>query len=177
LTREGAGAQASALFLWDFGKVFMERHQDQGNTGDEADSTVVPVLEERVAIHKRSVESGGGVRLRKLVHEEVVTVDEPQTTEVTDVERVAIGRPVDEAVPVRHEGDTMIVSVVEERLVTVTRKQLVLVEELRLTRRSVVQHRPQDVTLRREEVLAERLDPASGEWKPVEPVTGPSAHP
>ena len=146
----------------------MERHQDQGNIGDEVDSAVVTVLEERLAVHKRSVESGGGVRLRKLVHEEVVTVDETQTTEVTDVERVAIGRPVDEAVPVRHEGDTMIVSVVEERLVTVTRKQLVLVEELRLTRRSVVRHTPQDVTLRREEVIAERLDPASGEWKPVD---------
>jgi hypothetical protein len=147
----------------------MERHQDQANAGDEVDSAVVPVLEERIAVHKRSVESGGGVRLRKLVHEEVVTVDESQTTDVTDVERVAIGRPVEEAVPVRHEGDTTIVSVVEERLVTVTRKQLVLVEEIRLTRRSVVRHAPQDIMLRREEVIAERLDPASGEWKTVEP--------
>lgn len=141
---------------------------DPESASDEVESAVLPLLEERVNVRKRFVESGGALRLRKLVHEEVVTVDEPLTTEVTEVERVAIDRPVDEAVPVRHEGDTMIVSVVEERLVTVTRKQLVLVEELRLTRRSVVRHAPQDVVLRREEVVAERLDPATAEWKPVD---------
>lgn len=149
-------------------------HADRGGPGDEVESTVVTVIEERLDVRKRLVESGGAVRLRKVVHEEVVTVDEPLTTEVTEVERVAIGRPVDEAVAVRHEGDTMVVSVVEERLVTVVRKQLVLVEELRLTRRSVVRHEPQDVVLRREEVIVERFDPASDEWKPVDPKTASS---
>jgi hypothetical protein len=42
--------------------------------------------------------------------------------EVTEVERIVVGRPVDAEVPVRYEGDVVIHPVVEERLVT--RKQL-----------------------------------------------------
>jgi len=40
---------------------------------------------------------------------------------------------VDEPPQVRHEGEVMVVPVVQERLVT--HKELVLVEEIRLTRR------------------------------------------
>jgi uncharacterized protein (TIGR02271 family) len=134
-----------------------------------ADSVALPVMtviEERLDVSKRLVESGGAVRLRKIVHEEIVTVDQPLTTEVVEVERIAMDRPVDEVVAVRYEGDVMIVPVVEERLVT--RKQLVLVAELRVTRRLRPQQASQEVTVRREEVIAERLDPISGEWRPIE---------
>lgn len=130
-----------------------------------ADAVVIPVVAERLTVDRRVVETGA-VRLRKQVHEHVVTVDEPLAAEAFDIERVAVGRPVDGPVAVRHEGDVMIVPVVEERLVV--RKELVLVEELRLTRRTRVHHAPQSVTLRREEIVAERLDPASGAWKPID---------
>lgn len=148
----------------------------KGVVGDEVESTavtVVPVVEERIDVRTR-VSEGAALRLRKLVHEEVVTVEEPLTTEVTEVERVAIGRPVDEAVAVRYEGETMIVPVLEERLVT--RRQWVLVEEIRLTRRSVeTRPPPRDVVLRREEVIAERLDRDTNEWKPVDvPAVSPA---
>jgi uncharacterized protein (TIGR02271 family) len=128
-------------------------------------STAIPVIEEQLDITKRVVQSGA-VRLRKVVHEEVVTVEEPEETEVTEVERVAVNRPVEGEVKVRLEGDVMIFPVVEERLVT--RKQLVLVEEIRVTRRKRSHSEPQQVTLRREEVIAERLDPESGEWRVIE---------
>lgn len=141
---------------------------------ERTDAVVVPVIAEQLSVDKRLVDSGAAVRLRKLVHEDVVTVDEPLTDEVVEVERVPVGRPVDAPVAVRYEGDVMIVGVVEERLV-VTR-QLVLVEELRVSRRRQVRSEPQTVTLRREEVVAERFDPASGEWRPIEPPTpGPDA--
>ena len=130
------------------------------------ESAVMTVIEERLDISKRVVESGGAVRLRKVVHEEVVAVDEPLTSEVIEVERVAIDRPVDAEVPVRHEGDVTIFPVLEERLVT--RKQLVLVEEIHVTRCSRPRSLPQEATLRREEIIAERLDPASGEWRPID---------
>ena len=48
------------------------------------------------------------------------------------------------------------------------KKQLVLVEEIRVTRRSRARSAPQETTLRREQVIAERLDPASGEWRPID---------
>jgi uncharacterized protein (TIGR02271 family) len=138
-----------------------------GQTVDRDGSAVLTVTEERLDVSKRLVESGRALRLRKLVHEEVVTVDEPLTTEVTEVERVAVGRPLDEPVAVRYEGDVMIVPVVEERLVT--RKQLVLVEEIRVTTRRLPRSAPSQATLRREEIIVERLDPDSGEWRRVDP--------
>jgi uncharacterized protein (TIGR02271 family) len=139
-----------------------------GQAVDRDGSAVMTVTEERLDVSKRLVESGRAVRLRKLVHEEVVTVDEPLTTEVTEVERVAVGRPLEEAVGVRYEGDVMIVPVVEERLAT--RKQLVLVEEIRVTTRKLPRSAPSKTTLRREEIIVERLDPDSGEWRRVDPV-------
>jgi len=66
------------------------------------------------------------------------------------VDRVVAG-----PVPVRHEGDTMIVPVLEE--VLVVEKRLVLKEELRVTRRRVETREPQTVTLRREDVVVERF--------------------
>lgn len=131
----------------------------------ERECVVIPVVEERLEVGTREVESGA-VRLRKIVHQEAVNIEEPLTVEFTEVERVVIDRPIDVPVAVRYEGDVMIVPVVEERIVTF--KQLVLVEEIRVTRRTRVESARGEVTLRREEVLAERLDPASGEWKRVE---------
>ena len=126
---------------------------------------MMPVIEEQLDVTKRVVESGA-VRLRKIVHEEVVTVEEPLATQETEVERVKVERPVDAEVAVRYEGDVAIFPVVEERLVT--RKQLVLVEEIRITRRTHTRSEPRQVTLLREEVVAERLDPESGEWRSID---------
>lgn len=135
------------------------------------DGLVIPVVEEWLEVGKRAVESGA-VRLRKVVHHDVVTVDEPLAGDVVEVERVAVDRLLDAEVTVRYEGDVMIVPVVEERVVTL--KQLVLVEEIRITRRARVESKPREMTLRREEVIAERLDPASGEWHAIQgcPATG-----
>jgi stress response protein YsnF len=57
---------------------------------------------------------------------------------------------------VRYEGDTMIVSLLEEVLVVETR--LLLKEEVRMTTRRTETHRPVTVTLRREDVTVERVD-------------------
>jgi uncharacterized protein (TIGR02271 family) len=126
----------------------------------------MPVIQEELDISKRVVQTGA-IRLRKIVHEEVITVDEPQEFEVTEVERVPINRPVDGELPVRYEGDVAIYSVVAERLVP--RKELVLIEEIRVTRRTRQKPAaPQQVNLRREEIVTERLNVESGEWKPLD---------
>ncbi len=57
---------------------------------------------------------------------------------------------------VRYEGETMIVSVLEEVLVVETR--LLLTEELRITTRRTDTHQPVPVTVRREDVTIERID-------------------
>jgi stress response protein YsnF len=69
---------------------------------------------------------------------------------------VPIERLVEEAIPVRYEGDTMIVSVLEE--VLVVEKRLMLKEELHIRKRRVERHQPQCVTLRHEEARVEHIN-------------------
>jgi uncharacterized protein (TIGR02271 family) len=116
---------------------------------------VVPVIEEEVDVRKQQVETGK-VRITKVVHEREVVVDEPLQSHEVEVERVPIERLVEKAIPVRYEGDTMIVSVMEE--VLVVEKRWMLKEEIRLRQRRVERHQPQRVTLRREEAHVERIN-------------------
>jgi len=122
----------------------------------------VSVTEEQLEVGRRVVDSGPTMRLRKQVEAVPAQVDESVSREFVDVQRVPIGRVVDAAPQVRHEGDVMVIPVVEERLVT--RKELVLVEEIHLTRRREVREVSADISLRRERVVVERLDPESGQW-------------
>ena len=126
---------------------------------------VIPVVEERIEVSTEVVDTGRVLRLRKQVQEVPTEVRVPVATEVVDVQRVPIGRVVDEPPAVRHEGNVIVVPVVGERLVT--RKELVLVEEIRLTRRrETTEAQVEPVLLRRERVVAERFDPDTGEWLP-----------
>jgi uncharacterized protein (TIGR02271 family) len=127
---------------------------------------VIPVVQEEMTVQRREVETGR-VRVRKTVSEDHVRVNEAITTEHVITERVPIGEVVSEAPATRHEGDVLVIPVVEERLVV--RRELVLVEEIRLTRRRDARPSVQDVTLRRENVVVERLDPATQQWNVVVP--------
>jgi uncharacterized protein (TIGR02271 family) len=116
---------------------------------------VLPVIVEALDVQTRRVETGR-VRLHKTVQTREVLVDEPLLREDVAVERVPVNRVVEGPIPVRYEGDTMIVSVLEEVLVVETR--LLLTEEMRITRRRTETHRPVPVTVRRADVTAERVD-------------------
>lgn len=131
---------------------------------DPSPGAAIAVTEEQLEIHRRTVDSGRPVRVRKHVDEQVVRADLPLAREMVEVERIAIGRVIDTAPAVRHEGEVMVVPVIEERLVT--RKELVLVEEIRLTRRREQSTSEEDFTVRRERVVVERFDPAAGQWLP-----------
>jgi stress response protein YsnF len=61
---------------------------------------------------------------------------------------------LDGTVSVRQEGDTLIVPLVED--VLVLEKRLVLREEVRVTKKRRQVRSPQQVILRREEVIVER---------------------
>jgi len=111
----------------------------------------LPVVAERVAVHKRRVVTGT-VRLRKIVRERTVDVDEPLLREDVVIERVPVGRIVDASMAPRREGDTLVLPVMEEVLVTRWR----LVEEIRVRVRRSVERRPRAVRLRREEMQIER---------------------
>lgn len=116
---------------------------------------VIPVIVEELDVQKRLVETGK-VRITKVVHEQEALVDEPSWHEEVTVTRVPVQRVVDGPIPVRHEDDTMIVSIMEE--VLVVEKRLLLKEELHIRKQRVETQQPQHITLRSEEALIERLN-------------------
>jgi stress response protein YsnF len=114
---------------------------------------VIPIVEEQAQLHKRVVTNK--VRVTKTAHVKQAVADEPLRRETVDVERVAVNRVIDAPVEIRHEGDTVIVPVMEE--VLVVEKRLVLREEVRLTTRRTEHRQPQTVDLRYEQVSVERV--------------------
>ena len=124
------------------------------------DRIVVPVREEVLDPSTHEVEAGV-VRIHKRV--ETVPVETTVDAMIDDVliERVAVNRPVATAPSPRHEGQTLVIPVVEE--VLVTEKRLMLKEEIRVTRRKVA--KPVEIrdTVRREVVEIE--EPAGGNYQ------------
>lgn len=127
--------------------------------GGDGGAVVVPIVAEQLEVQKRTVEAGG-VRIRKTVSEREEVVDEPLMREEVQVRRVPVNRVVDAPVPVRHVGNTMIVSLLEE--VLVVEKRLMLKEELHITKEQVESYRPQRIRLRTEEAVIERVDDPAG---------------
>jgi uncharacterized protein (TIGR02271 family) len=116
---------------------------------------VMPIIEEELSVERHEVETGR-VRIRKVVREREEVVDEPLLQEEAVIRRVTINQIVDSPVPVRYEGDTMIVPLLEE--VLVTEKRLLLKEELHVSVRRFEGRNPQTVTLRSEDAIIERFD-------------------
>lgn len=124
---------------------------------DEVEAASIPVVEEELKIDRREVETGR-VRVRTVPEEQTrVVSDRLLRTDVT-VERVPKDEEIDAVPPVRDEGETVVVPVVEERLV----KRLFLVEEVRLTRRASTEEFEQPVQLRSERVVVEREQSGGG---------------
>lgn len=135
---------------------------------DVAGENVIPLLMEDVSVSKRRVVTGR-VRVSTVTHEREKLVDELLTQESVDIERRAIGRPVETAPDIREEGDTIVIPIVEE--VLVVERRLVLKEEVRVRRaRQTVRHQ-QLVKLREQEALVTRLEaeaPASAAGQPAD---------
>jgi uncharacterized protein (TIGR02271 family) len=124
---------------------------------------VLRLLQEEVSFDRERVETGR-VRVRTVTREHEETVEVPLTKEYVEVERVPIGREIEAMPASRQEGDVTIVPVVEE--IVVTRRKLVLKEEVHLRLvRTTEQHR-ESVVLRRHEAVIERLPAGQAATKP-----------
>ena len=88
-------------------------------------------------------------------------VDEELTHDQVVIERVAIGRQVDAAPPIRHEGDTTVFPVVEE--IIVIERRLILKEEVRVRQIRTTSRHIETVPLRSQEaaVTRTRIDAAA----------------
>ena len=113
------------------------------------------VVEERLEVGRREVERGRVVVRTRVEEREGVAEADLHRDEVR-VERVPVGRVVEAAPPVREEDGVLIVPVLEERLVVTT--ELVLREELRITKWRHKEHHREPVRLRAERAEVERLE-------------------
>ena len=113
------------------------------------DKMVIPVIEEEVTIEKHIVPTGK-VNITKRVRELEEILDVPSYKGEVSVNRVPVNTFVEKHPPIRQEGDTMIIPIVQEQIVMV--KKLLLVEELHVQNRVIESHHPQTVTLLKEEV-------------------------
>jgi uncharacterized protein (TIGR02271 family) len=159
LRRESDGSFFLPYSLSELTQVAPKARGARRGAGGEGGSVVVPIVAEQLEVQKRTVETGG-VRIRKTVSEREEVVDEPLMREEVQVRRVPVNRVVDAPVPVRHVGNTMIVSLLEE--VLVVEKRLMLKEELHITKEQVESYRPQRIRLRTEEAVIERVDDPAG---------------
>ena len=122
---------------------------------------VIPVLREEAQVGKRKAVRGG-VRLRKRVSRRDEAVEASLAVETLEVRRVAVGRvvPLAQAPQARHEGDTLVVPVLEE--VLVLEKRIRIKEELHITRHVHQEAYAGTVTLRAEQMEVERLGDEAG---------------
>ncbi len=128
-----------------------ENEESSKMTNSQSDT--IPIMKEHLIVDKEIVEAK--VRISKSVKENEEVVNIPLRHEEVNVERIAINQIID-SLPeaIRYEGDTMIIPVIKE--VLVIEKRLLLMEELRVTKRSVQTSEEQKFTLRQEEIKIER---------------------
>ena len=115
----------------------------------------IPIVEETLRVGTRTVETGR-VRVRVVVDKTDHVFSEPLDRATVEVERVPINREVNFIPEQRIEGDFTIIPVVEE--VLVVKRQLVLVEEVRIRRVITTETVEQTVTERKMRAIVERDD-------------------
>ncbi|HYE19190.1 MAG TPA: YsnF/AvaK domain-containing protein [Tepidisphaeraceae bacterium] len=126
------------------------------NVAQVTQSVTLPVVEERVTVGKREIETGRvAVHVTPQVRREVIDV--PVTDQTLEVQRVPVGRFVEAAEPAREEGDVTIVPVYEE--VVVVERRLMLKEEIHIHRKRTQRHERHEIELRSEEAHVLRTNP------------------
>ena len=141
----------------------VQSRTDDDRTPDKAGETVIPLLAEEIAVSKQVVETGR-VQVARVTHEREQLIDELLTHETVEIDRTPIGRQVDSMPPIREEGDTVVIPIIEE--VLVIERRLLLKEEVRVRRVRSTERHQESVTLRHHEAVVTRLPvepPAAGE--------------
>ena len=122
-------------------------------SGRVIEEQIIPLIEESLAIERRTVETGT-VRVRTVLQtrEEVARADIYR--QAVSIEHVPINREISEVPEPWEDGEVLVIPVVEE--VLVVEKRLMLREEIRVTRARQVDKIEQPVTLRSMEAVVER---------------------
>jgi uncharacterized protein (TIGR02271 family) len=135
-------------------KLEEENEASENPEPDQSAEHIIPVIEEKIKIGKKNVETGK-LKIMKKIAEEEVTVEVPAGQEELEVERVTVNQYIEGAAPeIRQENGTTIIPVLRE----VIEKRLLLTEELHITKRKVQSDAKEKIRLRKEEVSVEYVD-------------------
>jgi len=136
----------------------VEERRQANNSGmkmtDHKGRIVIPLHVERAFAEKRRRVTGR-VAVSRVSRRHEQLVEEMLASESLTIERVPRGQPVDRVPPVREEGDTIIVPVVEE--VLAVERRLILKEEVRVKRVRTLNHFRESVQLRKQELVVTRM--------------------
>lgn len=126
----------------------------------ETSEQLLTLSAEKLEVSLRRVETAL-VRATSTTRSREQIVEEQLSHQRVEVERIAIGRTVDSVPPVRQDGDTTVLSVVQE--VIVVERRLVLKEEVHIRRVKTSEHHREMVSLREQEATVTRtmLEPNS----------------
>jgi uncharacterized protein (TIGR02271 family) len=136
---------------------------EDDRTPEQAGETVLPLLAEEVTVSKQTVETGR-VQVSRIIHEREQLIDELLAHEAAEIDRIPIDRRIDTMPPVREEGDTIVIPIVEE--VLVIERRLLLREEVHVRRVRTTERHRESVTVRYHEAVVTRLPvepPAAGD--------------
>lgn len=136
-------------------KTGKESQQSVDLITDEAER-IIPVVEEEVVTGKRKVVRGT-VLIEKKIKSEEISVELPVTSEVINIEHVPRNQYLDSRPEIRYEGDTIIIPVMKEVIVS----KLLLVEEIRITKETRTDTVTKNITLKKEEVNISRIEKQS----------------
>src|ERR1700722_7567605 len=116
----------------------------------------IPLHAEELSVSRRQT-AGDTLQVSPATREHERFVDEMLNHERGEIERETMGRPVDAIPAIRQEGDTTIMSVVEEAIVV--ERRLILKEEVRIRRLRVSERHQETVVLLKQEAVITRVEP------------------
>jgi uncharacterized protein (TIGR02271 family) len=119
----------------------------------DAREIVIPLHEEEISVSRRVIPKSR-VRVSTATRLNDAIVDELLAHEEVVIERKTIDKRIDAMPPVREEGSTIIIPVVEE--VLVVERQLILKEEVHIRRVRKTERHQERVTLRKQEAFVTR---------------------
>ena len=128
----------------------------------------IPLAHEELKVGRRRVDAAK-VTLKTTTHVDPVVVDETLAADEITVTRTPIGRFIEAPPAPRHEGDVLIIPIIEE--VLVVERRLRLVEEVRIERRVVTRPHRQTVELRRQQLEVTRRPAAGARTKATKSAT------
>jgi uncharacterized protein (TIGR02271 family) len=119
----------------------------------DAREIVIPLHAEEISVSRRVIPKSR-VQVSTATRSTDAIVDEVLAREEVVIERIAIDKRIDAMPPVREEGSTIIIPVVEE--VLVVERQLILKEEVHIRRVRKTERHQERVTLRKQDAFVTR---------------------